>query len=242
MKRYLLNISIAALAALSVSSCGEKKSEARIEREKWLLSLNDSIAEYKSHIETATMQLTALQSHIGELLVDFEHVSNPRLVEGYYIYKGWSSRYPLKQTGVVARITEGEGFELIAALSGAHFNQIRVETPSGFAETDIVPHDQALNYRAGNLNTVCFYGNAADSVGQLIAGNENEKITVIFLNGGKTGSYLIPTDTKKMLTATWKLFDAQRESHHLEKEIPMYSRRIDACRRMLEANDTTSSD
>lgn len=226
-------------ATILLSGCSHvKKTAAEEEREKWLLSLNDSISAYQKRIEEATGELDAIHSKIGNMIVNFDHVSNPKLVEGYYIYKGWSYRYPLSNTGIVARITQDEGFEIIAALSGAHFNQIRVSAGDVEMESRIVPHDQALNYRTTTLNSVCFYGGATDSIGRLISEKLHEPVKLTFLNGTNTGSYTIPDDQKEMIAATWNLFNAQSEAHHLESEIPMLSRRIDACRRMLEANDS----
>ena len=230
-----------AIALLLISaSCSVKKTKSEEEREQWLYSLNDSITKYKQEIESATSALTASQTEVGEMISNFDHVSNPREVEGYYIYKGWKNRYPLQQTGVVARITEDERFELIAVLSGGVFNQISVGGSNGDATTGVVPHDQALNYRAGNLNTVCFYGTAADSVGMYISDNMPDNLTVTFLNEGKaqTGSFKLPADEKEMIAATYQLYAAQKETHRLERTIPLLSRRIDTCRRMLEQLDS----
>lgn len=239
MKRRNIIIPLVALVALASVSCKRlKKPAAAEEREKFIYSLNDSIAAYRQQIESSTEALTALQGEIGELIQDFEHVANPREVEGYYIYKGWKGRYPLKQTGLVARINESEGFEIIATLTGGLFNQISVTASGNSVTSAVVPHDQALNYRAGSLNTVCFYGAAADSIGSFIADNMPEKISVSYLNGKKTGSLLIPADEKEMIAATWQLYSSQKESHRIEKEIPMLSRRIDVCRRMLESADS----
>lgn len=209
-----------------------------MEREQWLYSLNDSIAQYKASIDSASSALTSLQSEIGEMIINFDHVSNPREVEGYYIYKGWKGRYPLKATGLVARITEDENLELIATLSGGVFNSISISDGTSSVSSNVVPHDQALNYRAGSLNTVCFYGEAADSVAAFISDNMPEKITVTFLNDNKTGSFTLPADQKEMIAATWQLYYSQKDSHSLEKRIPMLSRRIDVCRRMMESLDS----
>lgn len=237
---HLACASIFAAAVIIIPACGgNKKSEAEIQRENWLLSLNDSIAGYKARIESAQASLNSIQAEIGGMISDFDHVSNPRLVEGYYIYKGWNTRYPMKQTALVARITEGEGFELIATLTGAHFNRISVSNGTQSIESAIVPHDQALNYRAGDLNTVCFTGGAADSIGNLIANSPAYKITVTFIDGKKTGSLTLPADQKEMVAQTWKLSNAQNSSHALEREIPLLSRRIDICRQMLNTNDST---
>lgn len=227
-----------AIILLAGSSCSVKKTKSEEEREQWLYSLNDSIAAYKADIESATSALSASQTEVGEMIANFQHISNPREVEGYYIYNGWKNRYPLQQTGVVARITEDERFELIAVLKGSHFNHISISGAEGTATTDVVPHDQALNYRAGNLNTVCFYGNAADSVGMYISDNMPDILTVTFSDGSKSTSFKLPADEKEMIAATYQLYAAQKESHRLERTIPMLSRRIDSCRRMLEQLDS----
>lgn len=235
-------LSLIITTIFSLSSCGEKKkSAAETERENWLLSLNDSIADYKSRIDEIDGKLSVIHSEIASMMDNFEHVSNPRLVEGYYIYRGWSSKYPISQTGIISRITQNEGFEIIAALSGSHFNQIRVNCGNISATSDVVPHDQALNYRSSTLNTVCFYGNAADSIGKLIADHLSENISLSYLDGNKTGSIILSAAQKEMIAATWQLFSAQKKANHMEREIPLLSRRIDLCRRMLEANDSTSN-
>lgn len=236
---YLIFTLLAAL--VSTSSCSVKKTKAEEEREKWLYSLNDSISKYKSEMESATSALSASQTEVGEMIPNFEHVSNPREVEGYYIYNGWKSRYPLQQTGLIARITEDERFELIAVLSGGHFNQISVSGGSGEASSKVVPHDQALNYRAGNLNTVCFYGSAADSVGMYISDNMPDNLTVVYRDGGKTTTFKLPADEKQMIAATYQLYAAQKATHQLERSIPMLAKRIDSCRRMLESLDSINN-
>lgn len=238
MKTRHIFIPLMMSVLICAASCSLKKPKAEEEREQWISSLTDSITKYKAEIESASAALTDSQTEVGEMITNFEHVSNPREVEGYYIYNGWKNRYPLKQTGIVARITEDERFELIAVLSGDHFNQIMISGAGGEVSTSVVPHDQALNYRAGNLNTVCFYGSAADSVGMYISENMPDKLTVTYLDGGKTGSLTLPADEKEMIAATYQLYAAQKESHKLERDLPMLSKKIDTCRRMLEARDS----
>lgn len=236
MKFYIYPLM--AVAAISLSACGGgKKTEAEQQRETWLNSLNDSIALYQKQMESVSSELTEMQRKVGEMVVDFDYVNNPREVEGYYIYKGWKSRYPLAQTGLLARVTEDERFELLATLAGAVFNEIAATSDGVSVSSDVVPHDQALNYRAGNLNKVCFSGEKADSVGALIADHESATVTVAFLNGNRTGSLQLPNDQKQMIASTWRLYSMQKKAHSLEKEMPRLSGKISACRRMLDSNN-----
>lgn len=237
--KYPLYFFVAA-AAVSLSACGgSKKTEAEQKREAWLASLNDSIALYQKQMEGVSSELSDVQRKVGEMVGDFDYVNNPREVEGYYIYRGWKSRYPLTKTGLLARVTEDERFELIATLSGGIFNEIAANSDGVTVSSGVVPHDQALNYRAGNLNKVCFSGEKADSVGAFIASHESGPVSIIYLNGNRTGSLQLPADEQQMVAATWRLYSMQKKAHSLEKEMPRLSGKISACRRMLESNDNS---
>ncbi len=228
MKHLLL-----AVIGLTLAGCsGVKKPEAAVERENWLLSLNDSIKLYQQQTEEVTANLSELKNRIGEVIVDFDYVSNPREVEGYYIFKGWKDRYPLTTTGLVARITEDERLELLATLSGATFNEIGVTAGGETRSSGVVPHDQALNYRTPEFNKVCFSGAKADSVAMLIA--ESPSSEIIYLEGGKRKAVKLPADQQAMLAATWRLYALQKEAHGYEKELPRLAGKIAACRRMLD--------
>lgn len=240
MIRFRSLLPLAAVAYLLLPSCRVKTPEAVKERENWLLSLNDSIAKYEKERSEVEVQLQEAREKVGGIVGYFDYVNNPREVEGYYIFNGWKGKYPMQKTALVARVTEEERFELIATLTGGQFNEIGVMSAGETVSSDIVPHDQALNYRAGNLNTVCFYGAKADSVGEFIASHSTGEITVVYLNGKKTGSLLLPSDEKQMVARTWELYAAQRHLHSLEKELPRLSGKIAACRKMLEKADSTA--
>ena len=238
IKRLL--IPIASVVCLLLPSCRVKTPEAVQERQNWLLSLNDSITKYEKERADVEVQLKEAQEKVGGIVGYFDYVNNPRQVEGYYIFNGWKDKYPMQKTALVARVTEDERFELIATLTGGQFNEIGVMGAGETVSSDVVPHDQALNYRAGNLNTVCFYGAKADSVGEFISSHSTAEITVVYLDGKKTGSLILPSDEKQMVARTWELYAAQRHLHSLEKELPRLSGKIAACRRMLEKADSTA--
>lgn len=237
---YLLSIIVA--ASILLPSCKVKTPDAVKERQEWHLSLNDSISKFEKQKAEVEKQLLEARDNVGALVGDFDYVTNPRFVEGYYILHGWKERYPMQSTALVARVTEDERFELIATLTGAHFNEIGVTSAGETLSTEIVPNDQAINYRAGNLNTVYFAGAKADSIGQFISQHTTSEITVIYLEGKKTGSLNLPADEKKLISRTWNLYSAQRHLHSLEKELPRLSGKIAACRRMLQEQDSTMTD
>ncbi|MDE5839293.1 MAG: hypothetical protein K2H49_00080, partial [Muribaculaceae bacterium] len=168
----------------------EAKERVQAEREKWEASLPDSLKAVERQTDSIKAELQALNNSFDAMVHTFEYIENPREVEGYYIAGAWKDSYPLKKTGLVARITKNEKLELIAALSGnAHFDRLRVEADGKTAETSAVAHDQALNYRMEGLNIVCFSDSAATSCARLIAENNGSDVKIIYLEGARqTGS------------------------------------------------------
>ncbi|MDE5886135.1 MAG: hypothetical protein K2H46_00950 [Muribaculaceae bacterium] len=238
MKKIIL-LPILIFLLISGGACVRlKKPDSAQKHEQWVESLNDSVDLYKKQADSVADALSSMKEKVARLIPDFTHVSNPREVDGYYVYKGWASHFPLTSTSLVARISENEGLELIAALSGGVFNQISLSSGSQSVSSAIVPHDQALNYRAGNINTVCFSGAEADSVAAFIAANKDSAITVNFVGGARGASMSLSPEAKEMIAASWQLYSTQKESHRLEKMLPLLSRKVDLCRRMLHESDS----
>ncbi|MDE6026826.1 MAG: hypothetical protein K2G23_01990, partial [Muribaculaceae bacterium] len=198
---------ILSAALLLLAGCAHKNESGKAARESYRAALEDSIKNVTAQIDSCNEVAVSLQDKIGNLLPEFRAVAKAREVEGYMIFQGWESRYPLQSTGMVARLSESRQLELVAVLKGGNFDRIRVNAPSATAESAVVPHDQALNYRQGGLNTVMFTGPEADSVAQLIADNELNPITVTFLNGGKpAGTWKMEHGNAKMITMTYLLY------------------------------------
>lgn len=224
-------IGILGLLALTVasSSCTKvRMTEAEKEREAWVESFDDSIAFYKHKTAEIEVKLGEINADMASLLDDFEMVNNPKEVEGYYILKGWQSKLPLTSTGIIARINQGEKLELIATLAGATFNQIEI----GNCRSEVVKHDQAFNYRHKTYNTVYFSGDKADSIAEYIAIHKNEALKLNFLEGGVKKSFALTDADKNMISKTWNLYWGQKESHELQKEMWMCSKKIETFRRL----------
>lgn len=229
---YLFLISSTFLCACSGKNAKEDKDKARNEYRQ---ALKDSIDVIKFDIDSCENQLQIMSDNVNNMIRDFTVVNNAREVEGYYIFQGWQNRYPLQSTGLVARISNGESLELIAAYKGATFNSITVESGQHSASSALVPYDQAINYRNGDLNTVMFSGPEADAVAELIANNDLNNISVIFKeNNTVKGKWQIPSDYKKMVTATWLLYSARKQQISLEGALRMYNAKINILRTHLD--------
>lgn len=241
MKRLLY----AAIAVLLVlPACGGNKQDREKARNDYKQALSDSITAASNSIEECNSRIAALNDRVSGLLKDFSIVSNPREVEGYFILNGWQKRYPMQTTGIVARVSENEQLELIATLKGATFDAIEAVGPESSAASDIVPHDQALNYRREGLTSVMFSGAKADSIGMLIANNELNNIKIVYLEGGgKTkGNWQMPQEFKNMVARTWALASARKELRSLERRVIMLREKINLLRTHLDSPTVASPD
>lgn len=240
MKTYVKNRlrPILPLLALSLimSACANdsRKEESAKANEQWTSSLDDSIRSIQRRIDSCRNNIDILHDKVGSMLEGFVAVNKSREVEGYTIRNGWQNRYPLQNTGIIARISADEGFELVAAYRGAPFSQIQVSSDGITATSDVVPQDQGLNYRRGNLTTVLFTGEKADSIGRLITDNSLNAITMTFIGNGNAGSYTIPHSNINMIADTWNLYSTQKEVERMEREVPRLNQKINIIRQTID--------
>ncbi len=123
---------MAAAMLVGVSGCRKYSGEeAAQKRADWTASLHDSIAQVAAQRHTDSLRIEQLRAEMAENISRFTMVNNPREVEPYYILSAFKSQYPLKSTGIAARMMKNEQAEIIAALSGGRFNAIRVTSPQG---------------------------------------------------------------------------------------------------------------
>lgn len=229
------------ILTVSFGSCNKiKKTDAEIERENWIAGFSDSIEFYQERSRQIESTLEGLNSKINELISDFELVQNPREVSGYYLLKGWKDKIPLTSTGIYARLNENEKLELIATLSGGTFNQIGVTEGGEEFYSEIVPHDQAFNYRHDRFNTVYFNGGKADTIAEFIAANRYEKINLQFIENGKRKNFALPDNEKNMIYQTWDLYDYQCQVKKLQKELWICSKKIETFRRIMSDEPSVS--
>ncbi len=218
-----------------IASCGGKKGEKTNAGDTYRNSLQDSIKTAQSKIDSCTLKIREVTSTIDSQIGNFTNVENPREVEGYYILSNWQSRYPLQSTGIIARISKSEQFELIAVLKGGTFDQIEVKSEGKSAFSSVVPNDQALNYRRDGITTVMFSGDECNDVGKFIADNGLNDITLCYLESGRQkSSWHIPAEYVEMVSQTWSFASANRELHSLELQNSMLHQKIDIIRRHLE--------
>ncbi len=230
---------MAAAMLVGVSGCRKYSGEeAAQKRADWTASLHDSIAQVAAQRHTDSLRIEQLRAEMAENISRFTMVNNPREVEPYYILSAFKSQYPLKSTGIAARMMKNEQAEIIAALSGGRFNAIRVTSPQGEVTSDVVPADQALNYTAGGLTTVAFSGNAADSICEFVAAHREQPLTLEYLQNGSAAKRItLSQNQKQWIASTWDLCGANKETRILEKRMLVSSRKIEILRLTLNREE-----
>lgn len=231
--RHLGITALLSLFMIPVACTGNRHAEDNA-RATYKLSLKDSVEALRMQIDSCNNTISELKQKQDVWLRDFTAVSSSREVEPYIILSDFRSKYPPKSTGLIARLAENGQFELVASLGGARFTSITVTAPDRSASSEIVIPDQALNYMAGGLNTVLFTGSKADSIGQLIADNQLNPITVTFVGNGPVKVWKIPDDYSKMIMTTFQMYDTQKRINMLERRIPMLNRKISLLRSHID--------
>lgn len=238
MKKFVTYSVLWASIIVSFSQCSKiKKTDAEYEREAWIAGFADSIQYYKDRTEKITLTLDDLNQSIESQLQNFENIKNPRAVEGFYILKGWSNKIPMTSTGIYARINEKEQLELVATLAGTTFDQIEVDEKDVDYKSEVVPNDQALNFRHERFNTVYFEGGKADTIAEFIAYNAQHKVNLKFLEGKVKKSFQIPENEKDMIRQTWDLYYSQKEARKLQKELWIGSKKIETFRHIMDTHE-----
>ena len=242
MKTLCKFLALAAIPAMLLGACGKKADDSKKAQADYAKSLQDSIEIVKHEIDSCRDRVTVLRDQVNVWLRDFTTVANPREVGSYLIYTKFKDRYPSQSTGLTARILDNGQFELVATLAGGQpFDQINVQGPESGLSSAVVPNDQALNYRTEGLTTVSFTGAKADSIGQLIADNELNPITVNYLQGRPVKAWKVPEDYAKMLSATYLLYRNMNDARRLELRVPMLERKIALIKSHLSASADAES-
>lgn len=204
---------MALIAATIMTAGGCKKytgEKAASDREEWIASLHDSIATISKLRQEDSLRIEELRLQLESEIKGFTQVANPREVAPYYILTSAKSDYPLNSTGIIARITSDMQFEVIAALSGSKFDQIRIRRAGDAGEganSTVVPPDQALNYTSGDgLTVVAFSGELNAPLGEFVADNRDATLNVEYLmKGAVKKSYSMPAQRKACIADTWQL-------------------------------------
>ena len=209
---------LALILMLSCTSRNKGESEVMKQHVSWVESLNDSLIQVITELENNTRMVAQLDSAIMGMTNDFEQTQNPKFVEQYLYKKGYAVYDVESNTGMIARITEDNHFELIATLKCGSFNQISVSDAKSVVESGVVNYDKALNYKIGSTNIVAFKDAKSDSIGRFITENEFANLRLKFINNSTSQTINLSAEQKSMISHTWKYFNAIRDKEILERK------------------------
>lgn len=231
MSKLFKIVFICAAFGFLFCSCGSKGNEKGMPAYK--KSLNDSIAKYKQEMDSCNAQITTLRDKVGAWLPDFTTVMAPSGKGGYIIYTPAKDSYPLKSTGLVARVNTNGNFELIAGLESKKFDSITVTATGQSASSSTVP--QGGSSSSEGIVSAVFIGDKAKAIGQLIADNELNPISVIFLNGSEEVAKIeLNNESAKAISLTYLFFKDNNDMTLLEKKMAILNEKINLIRAHLE--------
>ncbi len=231
MKKTGILIPILTLAILSgVAGCkkytGDKAAE---DRAKWIESLHDSISNISAQRKADSLRIIQLRSDIDLWLQNFTQVDDPKQVEPYYIHSSFMGSYPLKSTGIAARIKDNQEFELVAALSGSQFDSFRLTSGEFSVTSPTIQPDQALNFTSSDGLTVCaFSGEGIRPIAEFVSLYEPEQIWMEFLRNGQVRSSInLSHPQKRWISETWDMASERQLLDSLERSQILSARKLE---------------
>ncbi|MDE5842516.1 MAG: hypothetical protein K2H35_02120 [Muribaculaceae bacterium] len=221
MNRYLPLVLPCALIFAAGSCKKYNPAKAQSQREEWIASLHDSIAQINKMRAEDSARIISLRQDIDNNIKEFSQVANQREVAPYYILSSAKGEYPLTATGIIARVTNDMQFEVIAALSGQKFDAIRLAAggdASRSVTSTVVPPDQALNYTsADGLTVVAFSGALNAPLGEFAADNSIGHINVEYMmNGAVRKSVSLAPARRNCIARTWQFTSSRAMLDSLE--------------------------
>lgn len=222
MKKTFLLI----ITAVILIGCGRsnEKSAAKSAHENWLVSLNDTIDSLNNVITDINDHINSNNAVIDTLLLDFEIIDDPVLVEKYFVPAIWKD-YDIMKQGIYARMLEDNSIELKATAKGVNFEAIELTCNNEKITSDTVRHDQALNYRVDGHNIVAFNGTKVPELCRFIHINKNEPIVLSFIGKKKT-SITLTDRQKENISKIYSLWFAFHENIRMQTLLPALTERI----------------
>jgi hypothetical protein len=160
----------------------------------------------------------------------FMTVSDKDLIEPYQVAKA-STGDLFSRNSIEARLTQTGEFYIISSLNGVSIKHTSVSISSANAEakTDIVPYDNALNYRSNGSEMITFTASKCDTLGRFAVTHDNNKLTLTFHGNSDYRVSLSATDVHK-LADTYRMADAISRKATLSKQLELLRAKLQVAR------------
>lgn len=176
--REMLNTATAAFEAgdysssLAILDSIQKTYFTEIGIQKECLALRPKVIEQETMKRISTCDsLNVLDlATLETLKPEMKFVKEPRMIEGYSVYKGAYNPSFLNTTGIEARVSEiGQFYIVSSAVPSIKHTSISLTAGGNTARTAEVPYDGESNYRIGGAEMITFTPEQSDTIGALAA-------------------------------------------------------------------------
>ena len=139
----------------------------------------------------------------AQMLVDslskmFEKISDPKLVEAYYVHKKGKVPDIMSATAVEPRLDEQFGFYIVSSLQGKNIglNSIGLSVNGHEAYSGIIPYGDDRSFSGSNGQKTVFSGKDVEEIG-ILAANNPESGKLVFR--GNKGSHTIAITQRQVV-------------------------------------------
>lgn len=193
--------------------CMELRHKAMaVDITKEIALVDDSIAHCVETVNTLSPKL--------------KKISDPRLVEPYFVAaEGYNPNF-MASTGVQARVDEVGQFYLISSLNAAYKHTgITLSAGTESASAGPVPFDGEMNYRINGSEIIIFSPAQSAAIGEFAAAHPSTAMTLTF-TGGKKHSVKLTARQVNAIATCYEYGTAMLTGRHLTYQREKLNRQL----------------
>ncbi len=151
-----------------------------------------------AEIQKADCDMAYAQMLVDSLSKMFEKISDPKLVEAYYVHKKGKVPDIMSATAVEPRLDEHFGFYIVSSLQGKNIglNSIGLSVNGHEAYSGIIPYGDDRSFSGSNGQKTVFSGKDVEEIG-ILAANNPESGKLVFR--GNKGSHTIAITQRQVV-------------------------------------------
>lgn len=210
-------------------------TETKWQREAMKLRPTVIIAESEMQINLINDSISWLEEEYNRILPKMKKISDPRLVEPYYVSAATYTADFMDKTGIQPRVSEIGQFYLVTSVNGLGLKHTGCSlTYAGETATaGPIPFDGELNYRIEGGEVVTYSPEQSEAIGKLASQYPGESMTLT-ITGSKNKSIKLSGKEVTAIANCYNFSKAIVEARQLAFERERLNRQIEIARNQGE--------
>ncbi len=210
-------------------------TETKWQREAMKLRPKLIINESELQIQAVNDSIALLENVYNEILPKMKKISDPRLVEPFYVSAATYSSDFMDKTGIQPRVSDIGQFYIVSSVNGQALKHTGCSLSYGgeTATAGPVPFDGEMNYRINGGEVITYSPAQSEAIGQLAARYPNEPMTLT-LTGSKSRAIKLSPKEVTAIANCYNFSKAIVDARQLAFERERLNRQLEIARNQSE--------